>query len=125
MAKKYCNLYCKNGHYRTHKNSIGDGKCKLCHKLWESAWKDKNREHVRVRAKQWRQKHPENLRAMGKRSRDKITDNYIINHLLNKHSNIRIKKADVTPEFIELYRINLQLRREKRKWTSKLLTTSE
>ena len=91
-------------------------------------WRMKNKEKANTLLREWIQKNYEKHRTRAnfyqQIQRDDIAEVYIL-RAINQGSTIRLHKGELPPEFLELYRLNLQLKREKRKWTSKQLTTSE
>ena len=88
------------------------GRCKKCDNALKTAWRKNNPKKVKAYEKgRWRhgKKREDDLKR-NRKSRLEITDSYI-RELATKKSKT-LKPADLSDEFIEVYRMNLKLKRE-------------
>ena len=106
--KKYQQQYCANN-----KEKVSNRK---------KQWSENNKGHIKQEGKQYRENNREHIKQYRENNRDKArllrnhevtvaADGYLLN-LINGHGIIKLKKEDIPPEFIELKRTSLMLKRE-------------
>ena len=110
-VKKNTEFYKKSSN-KTDKLS---GRCKKCDDILKATWRKNNPKKVKAyEKKRWRdgKKRAADLER-NRRYRLELSDSYMI-ELITKKSKT-LKPEDLTDEFIEMYRLNLKLKRALRK----------
>ena len=101
--------HCKRGHEQTPENVNGRGTCKLRRAKDQRKWRDNNPEKSKEMGKNWRVNNPEKQREKCLKCKlensDKVDEYYICRQF-------DLKKEEIPEEWMELYKVNLQLKRE-------------
>ena len=85
--------YCIHGHELTEENTNKNGRCKICRKEADRKWRIANPEKAKEASRKWKLENP-----------DKLDENYISRRF-------EVKLNEIPEEIVELYKLNLQLKR--------------
>ena len=85
--------YCIHGHKLTEENTNKNGRCKICRKEAGRKWRTANPEKAKEASRKWKLENP-----------DKLDENYICRYFDSK-------KEEIPEDWMETYKLNLQLKR--------------